>query len=528
MREAAVFKNADTPKGPVNPQESVQLLDYVRAVRQRWRLVLLIVAGCMGLALAISLSSEKQYDATAQLLLRGDEPINSLLDPSGAAASNDPERALNTEIQLITIGPTARSVQRRLGLARSPDALLKEVEAVSDNTSNIVRLRVRDHDPVLAARIANAFGEAYVQFRLESARQRYRGAAELAQRQLIALSPIARRSVEGRDLQARQRELAIAAALQTGGTELVRRAGVPTSAARPRPKLSAAVGGLLGLLLGVTAALGLNLIDRRFKDEHELERFFDLPILAAIPRPSRRGASTEDPGQRDAYGLLATNVRLASARGDSSVIMITSPSPGEGKTSVTLGLARSYARLGLRVIAIEADLRRPAFGRYGDMSKSTGLAGVLAGGALAAQLIWLDADTLERGEKNFGTSGAIGLLPAGQLPDNPQRALAEPGMSLVIEMARSTADVILVDTAPVGTVNDAAVLAPLVTGVAIVARLNHTTKDAARRTTRTLGNLDVEALGLVVTDARVGERHQYYSAPTTPAPSPAGVQGGAD
>ncbi len=66
-------------------------------------------------------------------------------------------------------------------------------------------------------------------------------------------------------------------------------------------------------------------------------------------------------------------------------------------------------------------------------------------------------------------------------------------------------------SAPLGTVNDAAMLARLVEGVVVVTRLNHTTKDAARRTSRTLGNLAADELGLVVTDASGGERHAYLS-----------------
>jgi capsular exopolysaccharide synthesis family protein len=517
--------------------DSSQLLDSLRAVRQRWRLVLLLVAVSTGLALVVSLSSEKQYDATAQLLLRGEEPIDSILATGGAARSNDPERDLNTEIELITVGPTALDVKRRLKLDRSVDALLEQVEATSSNTSNIVRLRVRDPDPALAARIANTFAQSYVRFRVNSSRQRYLRAAQLAERQLLALSDEDRRSQQGRDLQSRQRELQIASALQTGGAELVRRADVPGSPSRPRPKVSAALGGLLGLLFGVGAALGLNLVDRRFRDEQDVERFFELPILAGIPRPMRRAAGRDDAAQQEAYGLLAANLRLASARGASSVVMVTSPSPGDGKTSVTLGVARAYARLGLSVIAIEADLRRPAFSRYADVSSSDGLTGVLAGSAMSRELIWLDGETLRPVDKDAAGNAAVGLLPAGDLPANPQRALSDPGMSLIVEVARSIADVVLIDTAPVGTVNDATMLASQVEGVIIVARLNQTTKDAGRRAVRTLAKLRAEKLGVVVTDAAAGERHGYYvSSSSAAAPGPglppaharSGVQGGVD
>ena len=516
----------------MNP-DAPQLLDSVRAVRGRWRLVLAVVFIATGLAFVLSLSSEKQYDATAQLLLRGAEPINALLDPSGNSSSSDPERDLNTEVELIKVGPTAHAVRRSLGLRRSTDDLLDQVQTETSATSDIVRLRVRDPDPALAAQIANEFAESYVEFRVNSARSRYRQAADLAQRQLLALSPVDRRTVEGRDLQARQRELQIASALQTGGAELVRRASVPEAASRPRPLLSAALGLLLGIVLGVGAALVLNLFDRRFSDEREVEEFFGLPVLAAIPRPARRGADLNDPAQREAYGLLASNLQLATTGRSSSVIMITSPGPGDGKTSVTLGIARAYAQLGMSVIAIEADLRRPAFGRYVDVTGSGGVTGVLAGAPIERELIWLDANSLQPTGRDTGSRGAIGLLPAGKIPENPQRTLSDPAMTLVVEVARSLADVVLIDTAPVGTVNDATVLGRMVEGVAVVTRLNQTSKDAARRANRSLANLGAERLGLVVTDSGGSERHAYYAARPTTATAPAerprsGVPGGPD
>jgi capsular exopolysaccharide synthesis family protein len=514
----------------MNGSENIQLLDYLRAVRQRWRLLALVVVVTTGVAVGVSLSSDKQYDASAELLLRGQEPVNTLLDPNGGGGSNDPERELNTDVQLIKVSANAFAVLRQLKLDRSADDLLAQVTTDTSSTSNIVTLTVRDRDPALAARIANAFATTYVQFRLNTARQRYRDAADLAQNQLLALSPADRRSVQGRELQARQRELQIAAALQTGGAEIVRRASVPSSASRPRPKLSAALGLFLGLLLGVAAALVLNLVDRRFKDEREVEDFFGLPVLAAIPRPARRGSDLDDAAQREAFGLLAANLRMSTTGPASSVVMITSPAPGDGKTSVTLGVARAYAQLGLRVIAIEADLRRPSFARFADVSASGGVTGVLAGGAVARELIWLDATTLQPSGIDTGGGGAIGLLPAGELPDNPQRALSDPAMSVIIDVARTLADIVLIDTAPVGTVNDATVLGRMVEGVAVVTRLNQTNKDAARRAKRTLEKLGADLLGLVITDAGGGKRHHYYS-PTPPAGPPrerSAVQGGRD
>ena len=167
---------------------------------------------------------------------------------------------------------------------------------------------------------------------------------------------------------------------------------------------------------------------------------------------------------------------------------------------MTLGIARAYAQLGLSVIAIEADLRRPAFGRYADVTASAGVTGVLGGGSIEHELIWLDATTL-RPVRDGSDGGAIGLLPAGEIPDNPQRALSDPGDDARRRGRPQLADVVLIDTAPIGTVNDATMLGRMVEGVVIVARLSQTTKDSARRASRSLANLGTERLGIVVTDS---------------------------
>lgn len=496
----------------MEPYDSVHPSDHLRAVRTRWPLILLVAGLVTATALAVSLSGDKRYDATVKLLISGQEPINSLLNPSSTGSTNDPERDLNTGVEVIEAGGTAHAVRRVLGLRRSPDDLLDQVEAKASTSSDIVSLTARDRSPTLAADIANAFAEAYVDSRLSSARRRYRQAADLAVTQLSTLSEAERAAPEGQALQTRRRELQIAGALQTGGSEIIRRASVPRDPVRPRPRLSTALGLVLGLLLGTVAALALEFMDRRLKSEEAIESFFELPILGTIPPPSRRASSHDDHLQREAFGLLAANLRLAALGQRGKVLMITSSGPIEGKTSVTLGLARSFAMLGLRVIAIEADLRRPAFGRYVTLSPTPGLSAVISReSTMFGALVSIDAQTLAPVDGDESQDRiSFRLLPVGELPADPQRVLSSPSMHSVLAVARSLADVVLIDTAPLGTVNDAAALLHLVDSTAIVVRLGATTKDAARRALRVLRNVDVSVTGLVITDADGGQTPGYY------------------
>ena len=493
--------------------DSVHPLDQLRAVLTRWPLVVLVTALVTATALAVSLRDDKQYDATAKLLVGSQgEPINNLLEPNTSAAASDPERDVDTGVEVIKAGGTARVALRRLGLRRSVDEVLEQIDIDSSTSSGVVSLRARDRSPLLAARIANAFAQSYVDFRLNSARKRYQQAAELAGAQLETLSDEERAAPEGRALQARRRELQIAGALQTGGAEIIRRASPPTKPSRPRPALSGGLGVVLGLALGAAAALLLGFADRRLTSEEEIEAFFDLPILGTIPPPARRTSSPEEHLQREAFGLLAANLRFKALSEPGVVLMITSAGPREGKSSVTLGLARALTQLGNDVIAIEADLRRPSFGQYLNLPTGVpGLDDVLSGRVrLTEALLSIDVETMSLAPARSDVEGSFQLLAAGVIPAEPQRILSSPALHSTLAMARQMADVVLVDTAPIGTVNDAAGLLHVVDSTAIIVRVGVTTKDAARRALRLTQNVNVNLAGLVLTDTAAARAPDYY------------------
>jgi capsular exopolysaccharide synthesis family protein len=200
--------------------------------------------------------------------------------------------------------------------------------------------------------------------------------------------------------------------------------------------------------------------------------------------------------------------------------MISSSVPAEGKTTVTLGLAHACSRLGLRVVAIEADLRQPTFLKHVEAGSVGGLASVIDGSTtLFEELVRVEGQTPRRSSSALSREGSLAVVPAGRPPANPQLALSRATMRRAVEDARSIADVVLIDTAPMGTVNDAVVLTELVDGVVFVVRLKHTTAAAAHRARRLLTNLGCPLSGLVVTDAEGTEGAGYYDA--VPARIPA-------
>lgn len=507
-----------TPQSSVGADRSPgeRLRDFLGVLRRRWRLVACITLVTTGAALAVSLSSPKEYDATAKLLLRDTEPIDALLDRPTGGGTADPERETNTKVALIKLETVAARVSERLSLRRAPSELLGQVTTEVEGTSDIVDIVARDRNPRLAASIANGFAQEYVSFRQESARSSLEEAAELARTRLASLSEAEQLSPEGRQLGARLRELEIASSLQTGGAEVVRRASIPTDPAVPRPRLSALLGLLLGLTLAIGTALLRELLDRRIKDEDDTLAAFGLPILATIPKPARvtdTAILKADHDLDEAYGTLAANVVLSNRTGERSVVMISSPRSGDGKTSVTLGLARALTTLGQRVIAVEADLHHPRFVQICDLEQPGGLSSLLAGvGRLADELVAIEvsgrAPTDGDGEAHGAT---FRVLPAGPVPPNAGAMLSRPVMGGIIEECRQEADLVLIDTAPVGLVHDPLTLVNHVDDIILVSRLGYTTKDAARQTVRTLRQVSATVLGVVLTG---GERIAgYYGDP---------------
>jgi succinoglycan biosynthesis transport protein ExoP len=493
-----------------------RLSDLLRIVRRRWLLIVFLTAVVTAAAVAVSLRSAREYEATAKLLLGQSQGIDALVTGQPSTGSSDPERDINTHVELVTVDGVARAVKGELALPDDVDSLSRRAHASVEGNSNIIQLSVRDRNPRRAAAIANAFAEQYVLFEQRSVQVSIEQAATLVRRKYATLQPTERRSPEGRQLKARLRELEIASGLQTGGVSVVRSAPVPTSAVAPRPVLTGVIAGILGFLLSVGAALGLHFADRRLRDQDEVEALVDVPVLAAVPSARRRHARRpgDDARQYEAYTTLATNLRFFDVTRANEVVMLTSPGAQEGKTSVTLGLARALAMLGQRVVAIEADLRRPAFARSLGLHASTPREAPDEAHHPTMEWVDIDAETLRPvygADEDSPTFAVVPGVPIG----HPQALLSSQAMVDLIGAAREASDVVLIDVAPIGAVNDAITLSHLVDGTLLVARLNQTRRDAAIKSLELLRNVRAQLLGVVLTDASLAGG-AYPSSPWGP------------
>ena len=522
-------------QGPFEVPLSERLAYYLRVLRRRLPVIALIPGIAVLGSLVLGLSAQKKYDATAKIVVNPSNQVNALLNPSAAGQSADPERDLNTEVARIKTIPIAHAVLRQLKLRGDIKTLLGQVTTSIEGTTNVVRIKVRDTDPSQAAALANAFATQYVVARERGARRAFQRAAAQARDQLASLSPTERASPEGVELAGRLRELEVASTLQTGNAELIQRAAPPSSAASPRLPLNVGLALALGLVLGVAVAALLELLDRRVKDEQDVSLITGLPVLASIPRPprprrhrrdddsrlrlparrsaaARRRPLTLGPAQTEGYRSLATNLRFFKLGEKVQALMIVSPSQLAGKTTVTLSLAGALAEFGMRVMAVECDLRRPRFADYLGISRVHGLSSVLAGMSTLPQEIadvngspWRAGSAMSPGEHT-----GFSVLPAGPAPPNPHALLSSSEMRELLLELRSNTDLVLIDTPPLSLLTDAVPLVPWVDGVALVVRLQHTTRDELKKTLGILAELDAPVLGTVLTGGPPPPLKSYY------------------
>jgi capsular exopolysaccharide synthesis family protein len=199
----------------------------------------------------------------------------------------------------------------------------------------------------------------------------------------------------------------------------------------------------------------------------------------------------------EAYRSLAANLQFAYADRQLQTIGVTSAAEGEGKSTTVANLAVALAQSGRRVIAIDADLRRPGLHSMFGVSRDQGLTDVLRG---------------QEAELPLQDTGAAGVrvLASGPVTANPLEALASRRFDQVLALARAQADFVVVDTPPAGALADVAVIAPRLEGMLLVVSAGHTKRDLARRAREQLERVNANLLGVVLTDVRVDSKMYRY------------------
>ncbi len=299
-------------------------------------------------------------------------------------------------------------------------------------------------------------------------------------------------------------------------------ARVPTGPIEPNIPRNLAFAFMLGLTSGVGLAFLLEGLDNTVRTTEQAQMISGLPPLGMIPlgsRTAREGganakrlviASSKEAVElitqvrpqsqmAESYRALRTSLLLSNLGAPPRVIMVTSALPQEGKTTTSINCAVVLAQKGIRVLLIDADLRRPSIHKTLGMGPRSGLSNVLTGSA-----------TLEQAITRSSILPNLDVLPAGTPPPNPAELLASTNMRDVLQQLRGQYDHVVVDTPPTLSVTDAVVLSPRADAIVLVIRSGQTTKQALRRSRDILMQVNAKVSGVLLNAVDLCSPDYYY------------------
>lgn len=447
----------------------MELSDYVRVLRRRWALVATLTLMGLLVAATSSLLITPSYTAKSQLFVA----IQNTGSVSELQQGNTFTQArVASYVKAASTPAVLQPVIDSLGLNKTSKELAKSVVANVDADTVIISIAATDPSPSQAAAIAQSVSESLVT------------TVEALERPNASDSSPVKLSV-------------------------ITPATAPLTASSPSIKTNIAFGTVLGLGLGLIAALAANRFDTRIRGEEDVAQLSAAPLLGGITfeadaarKPLLTQTLPQSP-RAESFRQIRTNLQFANLGHHSGAILITSSLPGEGKSTTATNLAISLAQSGQSVALVDADLRRPRVHEYLGLERNAGLTTALIGRAAVTELL-----------QPWGED-SLWVLTSGEIPPNPSELLGSDAMSTLIDSLEDSFDVVIIDAPPLLPVTDAAVLAQKVSGVVVVVGSSRVRTQGLTRALASLHMVNANVLGIILnflpTKGPDAYTYSYYS-----------------
>ncbi len=304
-----------------------------------------------------------------------------------------------------------------------------------------------------------------------------------------------------RMLKTKYEETKIQRDAQESDLKIFELADVPEAAFSSKNPSSVLIGIIVGVILGIALAFVIEYLDQTVKEPAEVEKSLDLPLLGVVPLIETESAIIENTDMLaksvlEPFRALRANLKHIASKNNDRVLMLCSAVKGEGKTTLAVNLAITFALDGKKVVIIDADLRRPQVHHYLNLDKETGFSDYLLGEKSVDEIL--------------KTTQHVNLkvITSGERPENPSELLGTPLFDKILEEIRGYGDLIIFDSPALLPVSDSITMAPKMDGCIMVVRTMWTPQKAAKQAKSQITRIGSKLLGGVLNG--VSQSHGCY------------------
>ena len=300
-------------------------------------------------------------------------------------------------------------------------------------------------------------------------------------------------------LTSRYRQQSVESRIETRPVQIINRAEPGVRPIKPNMKLNLSLSLVVGLVLGLSLAFFIEYLDTSIKTMDDVERHLGISVLAVIPKGAKF-LTKDDPNSRftEGYRILCAKLNLTGSREVARSITVLSGGPGEGKSTTSFNLGWVCAQSGMKVLVIDADIRRPSMHGAVDLENTLGLGEFLAGQASLDELI--QATSVPNLE----------MLTAGSLGPEDLGGFSRARFASLLEICRVNYDVIVVDSPPVLGISDASVVSQEVDVTLLLIQHRRYPRNVSQRAKRVIEEVGGKLFGVILNNVNIKTDDNYY------------------
>lgn len=454
--------------------EGITLGELLQMIRKHIVSAAIVTVVVFAAVAAYTFLTPRKYSATSELLAMSGQGVIS--DTSNASQYSSIGSYINQQIatypQLVKTEAVLEPVITSLGLDTTVEETAELITASNPDGTFMVDITAETEDPSLSEQLANA----------------------------VAESLSAQVSTSMNTMDEAQAPVSLS---------VVQQAQTPEGPSSPNVPLYLAAGLVAGVILGIGWAIVREMLNTKVDSTSDVRGMVGASSIGSVPDDEilqgNKPVIIAQPGGAlaEEYRRIRSNISFLKTdrvSGHGQLLVITSVSPSEGKTTTSINVATALAEDGAKVLLIDADLRHPSVANHLGIEGHAGLAHVLSGQMTpkdVVQTYW---------KPNFH------ILPAGKRPANASILLSSDTMTLLVEQALTQYDYVIIDTAPMSVANDGAMFGRLAKGVVLVTAKGITEKKDLQESVETFKSADVPVLGFIFTFADPKKNHagNYY------------------